>query len=69
MFSYMVLPSSTALTIVVKLSSYMQLNPWDIILTGSPATMGNLTYLKPGEQYIVEIDGLPALKNRFFIKQ
>jgi len=53
--------------LVYKLAQYMTLEPWDVILTGSPATMGELTFLKPGETFIVEIEGLPTLRNKFRI--
>ena len=55
--------------LIYQISQYMTLNPWDIILTGSPRMIGDLTYLQPGDVYTVEIEGLPVLRNRFILRQ
>ncbi|WP_447530288.1 fumarylacetoacetate hydrolase family protein [Vreelandella sp. TE19] len=47
--------------IVRDLSQYMQLEPGDVISTGTPegvAVSGRFSYLKPGDVVEVEIDGL-----------
>lgn len=55
--------------LIYQISQYMTLNPWDVILTGSPRMIGDLTYLQPGDVYSVEIEGLPILRNRFRLHQ
>ncbi len=52
------------LELVYRVSQYISLEPWDIVLTGSPALTGELTFLQSGETFTVEIEGLPVLKNR-----
>ncbi|TLQ01065.1 fumarylacetoacetate hydrolase family protein [Nesterenkonia salmonea] len=47
--------------IVYDLSQYMQLEPGDVLSTGTPegvAVSGRFSYLKPGDVVEVEIDGL-----------
>jgi 2-keto-4-pentenoate hydratase/2-oxohepta-3-ene-1,7-dioic acid hydratase in catechol pathway len=54
-------------TIVSYLSTYFALEPGDIIVTGTPegVAMGlpNKPWLKPGDEVIVEVERLGALKN------
>lgn len=55
-------------TIVLDLSQYMQLEPGDIILTGTPqgvAISGRFPYLKEGDVVEVEIDGLGRQRQEF----
>lgn len=47
-------------TLVVYISSIMTLEPGDLIFTGTPAGVG---MLKHGDEVVVEIEGLGALKN------
>ena len=47
-------------TLVAYISSVMTLEPGDLIFTGTPAGVGEL---KNGDEVVVEIEGLGALKN------
>ncbi len=53
--------------IVAFVSTWMTLEPGDLIATGTPAGVGFTreppVYLRPGDEVIVEIDGLGALVN------
>ncbi|ALM53379.1 fumarylacetoacetate hydrolase family protein [Halomonas huangheensis] len=54
--------------IVWDLSQYMQLEPGDIISTGTPegvAVSGRFDYLKPGDVVEVEIDGLGRQRQQY----
>lgn len=54
--------------IVRDLSQYMQLEPGDIISTGTPegvAVSGRFDYLKPGDVVEVEIDGLGRQRQQY----
>ncbi|WP_348815050.1 fumarylacetoacetate hydrolase family protein [Halomonas sp. H10-59] len=54
--------------IVRDLSQYMQLEPGDVISTGTPegvAVSGRFDYLKPGDVVEVEIDGLGRQRQTF----
>ena len=53
--------------LIYQISQYMTLDPWDIILTGSPRMIGDISYLQPGDIFTVEIEGLPILRNRFLL--
>ena len=63
--------SSTALQIfpvaavIEFISSYVTLEPGDIISTGTPAGVGNAkgTYLKTGDKLEAAIEGIGILKN------
>lgn len=55
--------------IVFRLSQYMQLEPGDIISTGTPegvALSGKFPYLVPGDVSEVEIEGLGRQRQEFF---
>jgi 5-oxopent-3-ene-1,2,5-tricarboxylate decarboxylase/2-hydroxyhepta-2,4-diene-1,7-dioate isomerase len=47
-------------TLVVYISSVMTLEPGDLIFTGTPSGVGEL---KDGDEVVVEIEGLGALRN------
>jgi 2-keto-4-pentenoate hydratase/2-oxohepta-3-ene-1,7-dioic acid hydratase in catechol pathway len=47
-------------TLIAYVSSIMTLEPGDIIFTGTPAGVGAL---KPGDEVVVEIEGLGSLSN------
>jgi len=47
-------------TLIAYISSIMTLEPGDLIFTGTPAGVGQL---KHGDEVLVEIEGLGALKN------
>ncbi|MFZ2509933.1 MAG: fumarylacetoacetate hydrolase family protein [Gordonia sp. (in: high G+C Gram-positive bacteria)] len=50
--------------VVRHVSRYLQLNPGDVIATGSPAHTGDeSTYLKPGQTVVAEIAGIGACRN------
>ncbi|MCC5811524.1 MAG: fumarylacetoacetate hydrolase family protein [Ectothiorhodospiraceae bacterium] len=56
-------------TLISTLSSGITLYPGDVIATGTPAGVGiGFTpprYLNPGDEVVVEIDGIGQLRNRF----
>jgi 2,4-diketo-3-deoxy-L-fuconate hydrolase len=55
--------------LVWRLSQYMQLEPGDIISTGTPegvALSGKFPYLKPGDVSEVEIEGLGRQRQEYF---
>ena len=43
----------------------MTLCPGDLILTGAPKRIRDRQFLDDGDEYTVEIEGLPILKNTF----
>ena len=47
--------------LVSFISQVMTLEPGDVVTTGTPAGVGNLT---PGDQIEIEIEGLPPLRNK-----
>lgn len=47
-------------TLIAYISSVMTLEPGDLIFTGTPAGVGEL---KPGDEVVVEIEGLGTLRN------
>jgi 2-keto-4-pentenoate hydratase/2-oxohepta-3-ene-1,7-dioic acid hydratase in catechol pathway len=47
------------------LATWMTLEPWDVILTGAPVRVVPRRYLKDGDEFVVRIDGLGELRNRF----
>jgi 2-keto-4-pentenoate hydratase/2-oxohepta-3-ene-1,7-dioic acid hydratase in catechol pathway len=59
------------LSVVEKLSAWMKLEPWDIVLTGNPPDIsGGMTtdspgmkYLETGQTYKVRIEGLGEIEN------
>ena len=50
-------------TLIAYISSVMTLEPGDLVFTGTPA---GVNVLKPGDEVVVEIEGLGTLKN--FVK-
>jgi 2-keto-4-pentenoate hydratase/2-oxohepta-3-ene-1,7-dioic acid hydratase in catechol pathway len=51
--------------LLVWLSSWMTLEPGDVILTGAPARLRDRLYLSSGDTYTCIVDGLGELKNSF----
>lgn len=51
---------------IAYLSRHVELQPGDVIATGTPAGVGmpKGEFLKPGDEVVVEIEGLGQLKNR-----
>ena len=43
----------------------MTLSPGDLILTGAPKRIRDRQFLENGDEYVVEIEGLPILRNVF----
>lgn len=55
--------------ILVWLSKWMTLDPWDVVLTGNaPDTVG-MRYANDGDVYTARIEGLGELTNRFALKR
>ena len=55
--------------LVAFLTSFMTMEPGDIVLTGTPAGVGFTRtppqFLQPGDVFEVEIEGIGSLRNRF----
>jgi len=54
--------------IIQWLSTWMTLEPWDIILTGNPPDTVGMRYLSHGDKYTARIDGLGEITNTFIIR-
>lgn len=52
--------------IVSWLSTWMTLNPWDLVLTGNPPDTVGMRFLSDGDIYTARIQGLGELTNQFF---
>lgn len=55
--------------IVQWLSTWITLEPWDVVLTGNPPDTVGMRYLEDGDTYTARINGLGELTNRFAIKK
>jgi 2-keto-4-pentenoate hydratase/2-oxohepta-3-ene-1,7-dioic acid hydratase in catechol pathway len=55
--------------IVAWLSTWMTLEPWDVVLTGNPPDTVGMRFLNDGDVYTARIEGLGELTNKFFLKQ
>ena len=55
--------------IVSWLSTWMTLEPWDVVLTGNPPDTVGMSYLNDGDTYTARIEGLGELTNRFLIRE
>jgi 2-keto-4-pentenoate hydratase/2-oxohepta-3-ene-1,7-dioic acid hydratase in catechol pathway len=54
------------LTLIRRLSCWITLEPWDVILTGAPPLVGPLTYLGNGDTFVVRAEGFESdLVNSF----
>lgn len=53
--------------IVSWLSTWMTLEPWDLVLTGNPPDTVGMRFLGDGDVYTARISGLGELTNRFVI--
>jgi len=53
--------------IVSWLSTWMTLNPWDLVLTGNPPDTVGMRFLGDGDIYTARISGLGELTNRFVL--
>ncbi|MFN8377459.1 MAG: fumarylacetoacetate hydrolase family protein [Anaerolineae bacterium] len=63
----------TVAQVIAYVSQYFALEPGDLIATGTPEGvilgMKEKVWLKPGDTYVVEIDGLGRLENTFVEEQ
>jgi len=53
--------------IISWLSTWMTLEPWDLVLTGNPPDTVGMRYLGDGDMYTARISGLGELTNRFVL--
>jgi 2-keto-4-pentenoate hydratase/2-oxohepta-3-ene-1,7-dioic acid hydratase in catechol pathway len=51
--------------IVSWLSTWMTLNPWDVVITGNPPDTVGMRYVQDGDIYTAKIHGLGELTNKF----
>ena len=51
--------------LLVWLSSWMTLEPGDVILTGAPSRVRERIYFRDGDYFSCEIEGLGVLSNPF----
>ncbi|HYX35068.1 MAG TPA: fumarylacetoacetate hydrolase family protein [Oligoflexus sp.] len=51
--------------IVKELSQWMTLEPWDIILTGSPPLTCPLSYFEDGDWFVGKVEGFPDIRSSF----
>ncbi len=54
--------------IVSWLSTWITLEPWDVVLTGNPPDTVGMRFLSNGDTYTARIAGLGALTNRFAVQ-
>jgi len=54
--------------LLVWLSSWITLEPGDVILTGAPCRVRDREYLSNGDYFRCEIDGLGSIENKFIQK-
>jgi len=55
--------------IVSWLSTWMTLQPWDVLLTGTPPRVVPRRYLEPGDVFSVRIEGLGVLENTYGVRE
>lgn len=55
--------------IISWLSTWMTLEPLDIVLTGNPPDTVGMRYLNDGDNYKAKIEGLGELSNNFYLKK
>ena len=54
--------------IVSWLSTWMTLEPWDVVLTGNPPDTVGMRFIQHGDVYTARIQGLGELTNPFYLK-
>ena len=54
--------------IVSWLSTWMTLEPWDVVLTGNPPDTVGMRFLESGDTYTARVEGLGELTNRFLVR-
>ncbi len=52
-------------TIIERVSKWMTLNPWDVVLTGNPPDCGGMKYLGDKAEYSAYVEGIGTLTNDF----
>lgn len=50
------------------LSTWMTLEPWDVVLMGNPPDTVGMRYIQSGDIYTARIEGLGELTNPFYVK-
>ncbi|MGO9138877.1 MAG: fumarylacetoacetate hydrolase family protein [Syntrophales bacterium] len=55
--------------IISWLSTWITLEPWDVVLTGNPPDTVGMRFLSDGDAYTARIKGLGALTNRFAVRK
>lgn len=55
--------------IISWLSTWMTLDPWDVVLTGNPPDTVGMRYLSSGDKYTAKIEGLGELTNHFYAEK
>jgi 2-keto-4-pentenoate hydratase/2-oxohepta-3-ene-1,7-dioic acid hydratase in catechol pathway len=55
--------------IVSWVSSWMTLEPWDVVLTGNPPDTVGMRFIEHGDVYTARIEGLGELTNRFVVAE
>ena len=55
--------------IISWLSSWMTLEPWDLVLTGNPPDTVGMRFLNDGDTYTAKIHGLGELTNKFVLRK
>lgn len=54
--------------VVAWLSTWMTLEPWDVVLTGNPPDTVGMRFIQHGDIYTARIQGLGELTNPFYVK-
>ena len=55
--------------IITWLSTWMTLEPYDLVLTGNPPDTVGMRFLNDGDHYTAKVEGLGELSNKFYLKQ
>lgn len=55
--------------IVSWLSTWITLEPWDVVLTGNPPDTVGMRFLQHGDTYTARIEGLGELTNCFYVNR
>lgn len=53
--------------IIGWVSTWMTLEPWDVVLTGNPPDTVGMRFVEHGDEYTARVEGLGELTNRFFV--
>jgi 2-keto-4-pentenoate hydratase/2-oxohepta-3-ene-1,7-dioic acid hydratase in catechol pathway len=55
--------------IVSWVSTWMTLEPWDVVLTGNPPDTVGMRFIEHGDTYTARVEGLGELTNRFVLAE